>query len=57
MKVLLLWAEEDQTAKIESCYYIQKLIQNVQVFVLPDYRHMAPIEKPEFYIRHIKAFI
>ena len=56
MPVRLLWAQKDKTAKISTAYWAKEQIQNCDLKVLKGFRHMAPIEKPEFYIDNIVDF-
>lgn len=57
MPVLVLWAGDDKTAKVSSAYWLKEVITTSDLYILPGYRHMAPLEKPDFYTQHIKAFV
>ena len=54
---LLLWAKDDKTAKISSAYWLEEKLENCQLYILPGYRHMAPMEKSDFYIEHIMEYM
>lgn len=56
MPVQLLWADKDKTAKVSTAYWTEKHLQNYELKILKGFRHMAPIECPEFYIDNILEF-
>lgn len=57
LDTLILWAKEDTTAPLKSCLRIEKMFKHATIHLLEGYKHMAPIESPDFYIQHIKAFL
>ncbi|WP_167958023.1 alpha/beta fold hydrolase [Anaerosporobacter faecicola] len=55
--VLILWAGDDKTAKVSAAYWLEKESKEKELYILPGYRHMAPLEKPDFYTQHIREFV
>lgn len=54
---LVLWAKDDKTTSVTNAYWLEERLENSQLHILPGYRHMAPIEKSDFYIEHIRKYI
>ena len=54
---LILWATEDATASLQSGLRLAQMIKHANIHLLEGYKHMAPIEFPDFYIQHIKDFL
>lgn len=54
---LLLWAKDDKITKITSAYWLKERIKECKVYILPRYRHMAPLEKNDFYTEHILKYM
>jgi len=54
---LILWAEEDVTASLKTGYILKNMIKDSIMITLPKYKHMAPIENPDFYVQNIILFL
>jgi len=54
---LILWAEDDTTALLKTGYILKNMIKDSKMITLPKYKHMAPIENPDFYVQNIIGFL
>jgi len=56
MPVQLLWADKDKTSKVSTANWATKYLQNYDLKILNNFKHMAPMENPDFYTKNILDF-
>ncbi|MDP4145907.1 MAG: alpha/beta hydrolase [Bacillota bacterium] len=54
---MILWGKDDKTAPVNWAYELNKLIPNSELHILEKYRHMAVMERPDFFSKLIIKFI
>lgn len=55
--IQLLWASADKTAPVEWGMMLNKLLTGSRLHILDGYKHMAILEKPQFFIELIEKHI
>lgn len=54
---MILWGEGDKTAPVKWAYQLNNLIANSRLHILKKYRHMAIMERPDFFSDLIIEFL
>jgi pimeloyl-ACP methyl ester carboxylesterase len=54
---LILWASDDKICPVNGAYKLASLIKNSKVSILEGYRHLAILEKPDFFVDEIIKFL
>lgn len=56
-ETLILWALQDQTIPPSHGRHLKKLIANSEIKLLDQYKHLAVIEHPDFFVQNIFCFL
>lgn len=57
ISTLIMWGAEDGTTPLKWGYELNKIITNSKIMVMEKYKHMAILERPDFFIKEIIGFI
>lgn len=57
VQTLILWSSEDELFPLSTADKLANMIPNASLHVLEGYRHLAHVEKPDFYVSRIKEFL